>query len=268
MQWLPDRFGIVIDTAVLSAGFECRRPSEMSSTARILSILNPYVDMLKESFVFMFISSFMALFPVANPVGSGFIVNGFLSGLTAVERKTVIRKIVINYLLVGIGSLAIGHFILSMFGLSLPVIELGGGLLICKTALQWLSDSDTSFGSEPDKTVNPINLSTLNPKIFYPLTFPISIGPGTISVIFTLMASASIRGNLMKSFINYAIIAFVIFLMCLILYFFLSQGPKIVNKLGSNGSMIINKMIAFFTFCVGIQIVVQGVAKIFHLGVL
>lgn len=216
----------------------------------------------------MFISSFMALFPVANPVGSGFIVNGFLSGLSAAERKAVIRRIVVDYLLIGIGSLAIGHFILSLFGLSLPVIELGGGLLICKTALQWLSDSDSSLGNGQGKTVTSITLSTLNPQIFYPLTFPISIGPGTISVIFTLMASASVRGDLMRSFINYAIIAVVIVLMCLILYFFLAQGPRIVNRLGSTGSIIINKMIAFFTFCVGIQIVVQGVAKIFHLEVM
>lgn len=216
----------------------------------------------------MFISSFMALFPVANPVGSGFIVNGFFSGLDVRQRKAVIRRIVVNYLLVGLGSLAIGHFVLSLFGLSIPVIELGGGLLICKTALQWLSDSDASFGSKPKKVVDPINISVLNSQVFYPLTFPISIGPGSISVIFTLMASASIKGDLIRSAINYAIIAFVIVLMCIILYIFLSQGPKIVNKLGSTGSMIINKMIAFFTFCVGIQIVVGGLAKIFHLSVL
>ena len=52
--------------------------------------------MLKEGFVFMFISSFMALFPVANPIGSGFIVNGVLSDLDDRQRKSVIRKIVAN----------------------------------------------------------------------------------------------------------------------------------------------------------------------------
>ena len=49
--------------------------------------------MLKEGFAFMFISAFMALFPVANPVGAGFIVNGFLSGLDSANRKTIIRRI-------------------------------------------------------------------------------------------------------------------------------------------------------------------------------
>ena len=222
--------------------------------------------MLKESFVFMFISSFMALFPVANPVGTGFIINGFLSGLDRSERRSIVRRIAVNYLLIGIGSLAIGHFVLSLFGLSLPIVQLGGGLLICKTALQWLGDSDASTGSAPDKPVDPISVRNLESRVFYPITFPISIGPGSISVIFTLMASVNIKDGLGKIIINYAVIAFVIFLMCLILYVILSQGQKITKKVGVTGTMIINKMVAVFTFCVGIQIIAEGVEKIFHLS--
>lgn len=222
--------------------------------------------MLKESFVFMFISSFMALFPVANPVGTGFIINGFLSGLDRSERRSIVRRIAVNYLLIGIGSLAIGHFVLSLFGLSLPIVQLGGGLLICKTALQWLGDSDASTGSAPDKPVDPISVRNLESRVFYPITFPISIGPGSISVIFTLMASVNIKDGLGKIIINYAVIAFVIFLMCLILYVILSQGQKITKKVGVTGTMIINKMVAFFTFCVGIQIIAEGVEKIVHLS--
>ena len=82
------------------------------------------------------------------------------------------------------------------------------------------------------------------------------------------MASASVKGDIVRSALNYALIALVILLMCLILYLFLSQGQRIVSRLGRSGSMIINKMIAFFTFCVGIQIVTEGVAKIFRLNVL
>ena len=210
----------------------------------------------------------MALFPVANPVGSGFIINGFLSGLDMQERRAIIRRIVVNYLLIGIGSLAIGHFVLSLFGLSLPIVELGGGLLICKTALQWLGDSDLAAGSTTDKVTDPVSIRVLESKVFYPITFPISIGPGSISVIFTLMASASVKGNLGRSLLNYAVIAFVIGLMCLILFLILWQGRRIMQRIGGTGAMIINKMVAFFTFCVGIQIIAEGVAKIFRWNIL
>ena len=202
----------------------------------------------------MFISSFMALFPVANPVGAGFLVNGFLSGLDQKTRMSIIRRIVTDYLLVGLGSLAVGHFVLALFDLSLPIIQLGGGLLICRTALQWLGDSDASAGRVSKRNADPISLRAVESRIFYPITFPISIGPGSVSVILTMMASASIRGDWV--------------LMCSILYLFLTQGQKIIRKIGDNGSIVINKMVAFFTFCVGIQIVVTGIAKIFHLTAL
>ena len=224
--------------------------------------------MLKDGLVFMFISSFMALFPVANPIGAGLIVNGFLTGLGPDDRKSIVRRIAVDYLLVGLGSLAVGHFVLALFGLSLPIIQIGGGLLICKTAVQWLSDSDSTVGGTPDKSVQTTALSQLQSRAFYPLTFPISIGPGSVSVILTLMASASVKGDWVKSLINYAVIALVILAMCLILYLFLSQGQRIMRKIGTSGSMIINKMVAFFTFCVGIQIVVAGITKVFHLSVL
>ena len=165
----------------------------------------------------------------------------------------------------GLGSLAVGHFVLTLFGLSLPVIQLGGGLLICRTALQWLSDSDSSVGHAQGKDVNPLHKIALESQVFYPITFPISIGPGSVSVILTLMASVSMKDGWAKGLLSYAIIALVIVLMCLILYLFLSQGERIIRKIGTSGSIVINKMVAFFTFCVGVQIVVTGIAKLFHL---
>lgn len=222
--------------------------------------------MMKEGLVYMFVTSFMALFPVANPVGSGFIVNGLLSGLDDDARRSVVRRIAADYLMVGLGALAVGHFVLLLFDLSLPVVELGGGLLICRTALQWLGDSDPSAGRSAGSRIDQSGLRTLESQIFYPITFPVSIGPGSISVILTLMASASVKGDWAHSMANYAVIAAVIAAMCLILYLFLSQGQRILRRLGNSGTMIINKMVAFFTFCVGVQIVTEGLGKIFHWG--
>src|SRR3712207_660504 len=104
------------------------------------------------SIVFMFSSSFMALFPVINPIGNSFIVNGFLDGLEESQRRLAIKKIAANYLFIGIGSLLAGHFLLILFGLAIPIIQLGGGILICKTALSLLSDSDDNSDGSEDGT--------------------------------------------------------------------------------------------------------------------
>lgn len=213
--------------------------------------------MILSNLLIIFTSSFMALFPVINPLGNGFVVNGFLNELNDYQRKTAIQKLIINYILIGIGTLVIGHLFLLIFGLAIPVIQLGGGLLICKTAMELLSDSgtpDKSDKKETNQDTDGSNWKNIEQKIFYPITFPISIGPGSISVIFTLMASANVKGNLLKTGMNYAVIATVIICMAAILYIFLSQGQKIIQKIGSSGNLIINKLVAFFTFCIGIQL--------------
>ena len=207
----------------------------------------------------IFSSSFMALFPVVNPLGNGFVVNGFFTDLDPKQRKTAIRKLILNFIIIGVGTLVIGHLFLLMFGLAIPVIQLGGGILICKTAMELLGDSNSPDQEESSRNMDSLKWKNIEQKIFYPITFPISIGPGSISVIFTLMASASVKGKLLQTGINYFVIA---------LYIFLSQGQRIIQKLGPVGNQIINKLVAFFTFCIGIQISVTGISQIFHLSIL
>ena len=209
----------------------------------------------------IFSSSFMALFPVINPLGNGFVVNGFFTDLDPQQRKAAIQKLTLNFIMIGVGTLVIGHLFLLIFGLAIPVIQLGGGMLICKTAMELLGDSGSSDKEETSKNVDGFRWKNIEQKIFYPITFPISIGPGSISVIFTLMASASVKGKLLQTGINYLVIA-------PIFYVFLSQGQRFIQRLGPVGNQIINKLVAFFTFCIGIQISVTGISQIFHLNIL
>lgn len=193
----------------------------------------------------IFSSSFMALFPVVNPLGNGFVVNGFFTDLDPKQRKTAIRKLILNFIIIGVGTLVIGHLFLLMFGLAIPVIQLGGGILICKTAMELLGDSNSPDQEESSRNMDSLKWKNIEQKIFYPITFPISIGPGSISVIFTLMASASVKGKLLQTGINYFVIVLVIVCMAAILYIFLSQGQRIIQKLGPVGNQIINKLVAF-----------------------
>lgn len=224
--------------------------------------------MSAHDFIYTFVSAFMALFPVTNPISSGFIINGFISGLDDNQRKIVIKKIVINCLIIGLGSLLVGHIILLIFNLAIPVVQLAGGILICKTGLEWLSDTPTTTDNTKQDAINQIKMHELEKKLFYPISFPISLGPGSISVIFTLVAAADVKENLLATSINYTMIALVIILLCFILYLFLTQGQRIIKKFGESGNLIINKMVAFFTFCIGLQIIVTGISKIFHLHIL
>lgn len=220
------------------------------------------------SLIYTFVSSFLALFPVVNPISDGLIVNRYLSGLSNKDRKNIIRRISINCLFIGLISLIAGHLILLLFNLDIPVIQLAGGMLICKTGLDGLSDQKNVDNDNKEEVVNKANLSKVQRMIFYPLSFPICIGPGSISVIFTLMANYSEKKDWLATGLNYGVITFAITILCLMIYLCCLQSQKIIGKLGRSGGLIINKLVSFLTFCIGIQIIVTGISKIFHVNIM
>lgn len=215
--------------------------------------------------ILIFTSAFVALFPVVNPIGDGFIINGFLKDLDEEQRKIAAKKIFINCFMIGVGSLVIGHFVLLLFGLAIPAVQVGGGFIIIKTGMDMLTGNPSSYNKDNQKTIDKITMEELEQKIFYPISFPISVGPGSISVIFTLMASATVKGNLLHTGVNYLVIAAALFAILIILYVFILRG-RLMKKMGKSGSLIINKLIAFITLCIGIQIMARGISDMFHLS--
>lgn len=211
--------------------------------------------------VLVFTSSLIALFPIVNPIGNSFIVNSLIEDGANDEkhRNELVKKVAIYSLMLGLGCLLIGRFILMAFSLSIPIIQIGGGLMICKTAWELLSDDKPKKTNSEDK--DKLANIDVESNLFYPITFPITMGSGSISVIFTLAANATVDGNLFHTALNYVSVGLAILVICCLIYVFLLKADKIVKRLGPSGNQVINKLIAFLTLCIGIQILVTGIFK-------
>lgn len=206
-------------------------------------------------FVHLVLVSFVALFPVVNPIGSAFMVAPYFRGLPFKDKRRAVRKIAFYALSICVVSLFAGRWILELFGLSIAVIQLAGGIMICKMGWEFLSDdgphaaqataeSDTAFTS-------------LEGKLFYPISFPTTTGAGTMSVIFTLGAHAENEQTQLMLF-NIAAIVVAVIGMCVMIYFFYLNTDRLLRYLGTKGQLVINRISAFLIFCVGIQIASGG----------
>ncbi|MBS1610502.1 MAG: NAAT family transporter [Bacteroidetes bacterium] len=217
------------------------------------------------SFIHLLFIGVIALFPVVNPIGSAFMVSPYLSRLSEPVKKIAIRKIVLYAFCICMVSLFAGHWVLELFGISIPVIQLGGGIMICKMGWESLSANDKQPVSETKETnlENPdVVEEQVMDNLFYPLTFPITTGAGTISVLFTLSAHSN-NANLTNLLINTGAILLSIIIMCLLIYIFYSNTRFIIKRLGRNGEKIMNRIMAFLIFCVGLQIAITGFKQIF-----
>lgn len=218
---------------------------------------------LYESFVHLLFISIIALFPVVNPIGSAFMVSPYFENLTSREKRTAVNQITFYAFLVCTVSLFAGQWILRLFGISIPVVQLAGGIMICKMGWEFLS-SDTKKTSSEDLDGNPevSAFSHIANKLFYPITFPATTGAGTISVLFTLSASREAFGS-QEYYINTGAILLSIVVMCIMIYIFYLNTKTIIHYLGPNGENIVNRISAFLIFCVGLQIGISGLKAIF-----
>src|ERR1700744_1369677 len=125
------------------------------------------------SFLELVFIGFVALFPPVNPVGTAFVVDPFMHYLTRSERKIAAGKIAFYCFLVCTTTLFIGSWLFKLFGISLPVVQVAGGILICKTGWELLSSKSDS--SESAETSSPVNHNKqVEDLLFYPLAFPMT----------------------------------------------------------------------------------------------
>ena len=215
------------------------------------------------SFLHLLFIGIIALFPVVNPVGSAFIINPYFVNLSKVEKRMAVKKITLYAFFICTVSLFAGRWILGLFGLTIPVIQLAGGIMICKMGWEFLSsdkkpDEPDASGDENDKT---LNYEHIQDKLFYPITFPVTTGAGTISVLFTLSAHSATT-NTTTYFINITAILLAIIIICILIYIFYLNTKNIINYLWSNGEKIVNRITAFLIFCVGLQIAISGITTL------
>lgn len=217
------------------------------------------------SFLHFVFIGFIALFPVVNPIGTAFILNPYLSKLTLKERRKATKRIVFYAFSISLITLIAGHWILELFGLTVPVIQIAGGIMICKIGWDLLS-SDAPKENQEQKILPPqqSNMDNISDKLFYPMTFPMTTGAGTIAVLFTLSANSEAK-TLPIYLVNLGALILSIIGICILIFFFYVNANRLINYMGSHSEKIVNRLSAFLIFCVGLQIAVQGIINLVHL---
>lgn len=128
-----------------------------------------------------------ALFPIVDPLGGAPIFLGLTREFDRHSRKLLARRIAMNSFILLMASFAVGSHVLAFFGISLPVVQVGGGLVVISTGWAMLhQENDTQWNAAQRK----VQCGALFKDAFYPLTLPLTVGPGSISVAVTLGANA------------------------------------------------------------------------------
>jgi multiple antibiotic resistance protein len=208
--------------------------------------------------------AFSALLPLVNPLGSALVFYGLVGAAPPEVYRRLARRIAINTVLFLLVIELIGAALLSFFGVSLPIVEVAGGLVLAAMGWSLLNKQGAAAHQqekEDQAQTSDLDFEELNRKTFYPLTFPITAGPGCIVIMLTLTAHASTH-RLVPDLFGHLGILIAVVVLCVLVYLAYAYAPLITRKISPQTAHGIVRVIAFLLLCIGVQITWNGVSSL------
>ncbi len=197
-----------------------------------------------------------ALFPIVNPLGSAPLFLSLTRYYSGEQRKMLSWRIALNSVALIVGSYFIGRYILDFFGISLPVVQVGGGLVLASTGWAMLKQKDDDE-TKADVHRN-VDTNDLFQKAFYPLTLPLTVGPGSISVAITLGANEPHEEHSMVISMIEAVLGAV--LIAASVYLCYAFSDRLAQVIGETSMSVIMRLSSFLLLCIGTQIIWNGLS--------
>jgi len=204
-----------------------------------------------------------ALLPIVDPLGNAPIYISMTSGLTPEQRRRMAKSVAINSFLLLLASTLVGAYVLDFFGLSIPAVQVTGGIVLFAMGWQMLNNPNTVPTLERTDA-SGYTAEYLRERAFYPMTMPLTVGPGSISVALAIGANPPqdfrpLVATALAHTIGILVVAVAVYLCDL-------YAQQILRKLGTVGSSVLIRLSAFILLCIGVQIFWNGVRGLISSG--
>jgi multiple antibiotic resistance protein len=193
------------------------------------------------------VATFLALFPIVNPFGGIPIFFSLTSNFEPSERNQTALKTAVYVIAILVIFLFFGRFVLILFGISLPVLRIAGGLIVANSAWSMVTGNSRMTAAESNEATTKEDISLT------PMAMPMLSGPGSIGVVMGLAADAD-------STLTYVGMVIGIVALGLVVYLFLRMGGPLVKRLGPGAAGAINRIFGFLLLAIAVQLVWDGVA--------
>lgn len=204
----------------------------------------------------VFLLTVSALFPIVDPLAGSPIFLAITQAYSRETRRALAWRVALNSLVLMVASYFVGAHVLNFFGVSLPVVQVGGGLVVASMGWGMLLEKDDTH----EASRKSVHCSDALHSAFYPLTLPLTVGPGSISVAVTLGANSTRRYGFHVPIIIAALIAMAAVAMSVLLCYALAD--QLARALGKTGMIVIVRLSSFLLVCIGVQIMWNGISAL------
>ncbi|MFC5431689.1 MarC family protein [Paraburkholderia denitrificans] len=209
-----------------------------------------------DSLISEILFGFTGLISIINPFGGAFVFLDRTSKLTDEARRLLAKRVAINAFFVLLVAFFVGMPILHFFGISMEALRIGGGLAVAVSGWQMLTAPEVTPGAADDTALAQIDAGEASSKAFFPLTVPLTTGPGSIATAIALSAN---RTHQISAWVMSSIASVVIsVLVTIVIFLVYSHAARLPKFLGAEGTRVALRVSSFLLLCIGVQIILTG----------
>jgi multiple antibiotic resistance protein len=202
-----------------------------------------------------FLVTFAALFPIVNPIEGAPLFYVLTRELPPDRQHVLARQVALNGLGLLLGSMVLGPWLLVFFGIELPVVRIAGGLVV--TSLGWKLLSQEQWSDHPSQQVPQDAMNRAG--AFYPLTMPLTVGPGSMSVAVSIGSRKPFSTLSVADFALYGFGATCgVIAIAASIYVAYRFAGNLTRFLGASGVEVLLRLSAFILMCIGIEFLWSG----------
>jgi multiple antibiotic resistance protein len=194
-------------------------------------------------------ATFLSLFPIVNPIGALPVFVGLTAQSSEGDKRRIVTRSTFSVAVILSVFLFVGRFLLHFFGISLPVLQIAGGLVVGHTAWNMVAGQPSLSPAEHEEAGQKDDISLT------PLAMPILAGPGAIGVVIALSAHVS-------DWSAYPGYVLGIMAIAVVTYLVLRLGEGLSERLGRTGIGVLNRTFGFLILAIAVQLVAKGVLGI------
>jgi multiple antibiotic resistance protein len=196
------------------------------------------------------IKVFGALFAISNPFANLPVFLSLTDGRSPAEvRKAAIETTFYSTLMCVVVALA-GQQILSFFGIGVEAFRLAGGLVILAIGLGMLEGR----GALPQETHGPGEAASQD-IAFYPMAFPMVIGPGTISTLIVFLSQATGEAQVLSFWVAMGGLMLVTGIV-------LSAAPTIGRHMSQKLRVIMTRLMGMILAAIAVEMITGGLKSL------
>jgi multiple antibiotic resistance protein len=209
-----------------------------------------------------FVLVYAALFPIVDPLAGAPIFLSLTRHYSAALQRAIAWRVGLSSFGLLLASLLFGSHVLTLFGLTLPVMRIAGGIVVAAMGWSLLNAKDNPVESQPSDRSGAEDRVALQ-LAFYPITMPLTVGPGSIATAIALGSNRPESARSLSALVAEGIGAIAgLVAISLTIYLCYRFAGTIMHLIGRSGASILARLSAFLVFCIGIQIIWNGLSAL------